>query len=123
MSYTRHASDVARILMTNPDGTYNLNGDRVEEVDGYEVGGVDPDLAKATTQDEVAEHIFRLRQEVEGDIDLIRLGRWEDPETGIIHFDATVHLPHRKIALQVGHVWNQICIWDWAARDTIPCDQ
>lgn len=130
MKYTRHSADVARILLAAGDGTFNLNGDRVIEIDGYEVGGLDPDMPKDIRPEDLpggqvearlAERIFHLRQEEAVEL---RLGRWYDEETGLLHFDATVHVTESlEVALQVGRFFNQICVWDWANQTTIDCNE
>lgn len=126
-SYTRHSADVARIILAAGDGTFTLNGERVIETAGYEVGGYDPDMPTATTNavrhhhtcglfDRLAERIFHLRQSP-GEH---RLGRWTDAD-GRVHLDATrfVPHPHRDHALEVGALLDQEAIWDWAAGEAI----
>lgn len=44
-----------------------------------------------------------------------RFGIWTDPDTGIVYLDQTIHVRGNFLrALEIGSLYSQIAIWDWA---------
>lgn len=124
--YRRTATDVARIVLASPeDGTFTLDGQRVQEEDGFEVGGYDPHMPPPVvrpgqhTRRALARRVHALRREADKALhgsSPIRIGKWTD-KGGRVHLDATRWIPGRALALSAGRLLKQEAIYDWATGE------
>jgi hypothetical protein len=117
----RNPTEFALILLSS-DGTYNIYGERVQEVYGFEVAiDAGPVLDKGGDREaavqRVAEFIEKERRWPHPSRDR-RVGSWTD-EGGTIFVDLTAFVVDRERALSLGRAHSQKAIWDWAANAAV----
>jgi hypothetical protein len=92
------------------DGTYFVNGDRLDpssRTEGYWVAESDHNVNHIETYDE----LVSFARWVEDRYDVAYVGVWTDDDGNRV-LDATHYVEDILEAIAIGRMWNQRAIWD-----------
>lgn len=92
------------------DGTFSRSGDRLVLACGYQVGGTVPGIIDPDPE-QLASWLVDLPDYV------CFVGRWEDPDTGWVYFDACEHYADWREAQRVAAHRGEGSVWDWGAGE------
>jgi hypothetical protein len=97
-------------IMELQDGTYFVNGDRLDPsffTEGYWVAETDHNVNHIETYDE----LVSFARWVEDRYDVAHVGMWTDDDGNRV-LDATHYVEDILEAIAIGRMWNQKAIWD-----------
>ena len=109
-----------KLEMNVPDGTYFINGSRLDPASterGYWVAETDQKLDPTATPDQ----IFDMAKALEDLYDVAYVGVWTH-EDGRRVLDATHHVKDLIQAIALGRHWDQKAIWDVKRNQAIYLD-